>query len=82
MATRRPWITGPQTTRIWPGGQATTTLAGPVPPKASIGRFNVQRAGEAFLVRYTLRWEGGSSVESSVWLPGPVLVHHQSTERG
>ena len=75
-------ITGPQTTRIWPGGQATTTLAGPVPPKASIGRFNVQRAGEAFLVRYTLRWEGGSSVESSVWLPGPVLVHHQSTERG
>ena len=33
-------------------------------------------------MRYTLRWEGGSSVESSVWLPGPVLVHHQSTERG
>ena len=78
-------MTDARTTRIWPGGAATTTLAGPSPASPSVGRIDVQDLGGAFLTRYRVRWEGGASLESSVWAPVAsgeprlVMVHHQST---
>lgn len=79
-------MTDARTTRIWPGGSATTTLAGPAPASPSVGRIDVQDLGGAFLARYRVRWEGGASLESSVWAPADdaggdclVMVHHQST---
>ena len=78
-------MTDARTTRIWPGGAATTTLAGPSPASPSVGRIDVQDLGGAFLTRYRVRWGGGASLESSVWAPATsgeprlVMVHHQST---
>lgn len=78
-------MTDARTTRIWPGGAATTTLGGPSPASPSVGRIDVQDLGGAFLTRYRVRWEGGASLESSVWAPATsgeprlVIVHHQST---
>ena len=78
-------MTDARTTRIWPGGAATTTLGGPSPASPSVGRIDVQDLGGAFLTRYRVRWEGGASLESSVWAPVTsgearlVMVHHQST---
>ena len=78
-------MTDERTTRIWPGGGATTTLAGPSPASPSIGRIDVHDLGGAFLTRYRVRWEGGASLESSVWAPATsgeahlIMVHHQST---
>ena len=78
-------MTDGRTTRIWPGGGATTTLAGPSPASPSIGRIDAHNLGGAFLTRYRVRWEGGASLESSVWAPATsgearlVMVHHQST---
>ena len=78
-------MTDERTTRIWPGGGATTTLGGPSPVSPSIGRIDVHDVGGAFLARYRVRWEGGTSLESSVWAPATsgearlVMVHHQST---
>ena len=78
-------MTDARTTRIWPGGAATTTLGGPSPASPSVGRIDVQVLGGAFLTRYRVRWEGGASLESSVWAPATsgeprlVMVHHQST---
>ena len=74
-----------RTTRIWPGGGATTTLAGPSPASPAIGRIDAHDLGGAFLTRYRVRWEGGASLESSVWAPATsgearlIMVHHQST---
>ena len=74
-----------RTTRTWPGGGATTTLAGPSPAPPSIGRIDAHDLGGAFLTRYRVRWEGGASLESSVWAPATsgeahlIMVHHQST---
>ena len=78
-------MTDARTTRIWPGGGATTTLAGPSPASPSIGRIDAHDLGGSFLTRYRVRWEGGASLESSVWAPATsgdaclVMVHHQST---
>ena len=78
-------MTDERTTRIWPGGGATTTLAGPSPASPSIGRIDAHDLGGSFLTRYRVRWEGGASLESSVWAPATsgearlVMVHHQST---
>lgn len=78
-------MTDARTTRIWPGGAATTTLGGPSPASPSVGRIDVQGLGGAFLTRYRVRWEGGASLESSVWAPATsgearlIMVHHQST---
>ena len=78
-------MTDGRTTRIWPGGGATTTLAGPSPASPSIGRIDAHDLGGAFLTRYRVRWEGGASLESSVWAPATsgevrlIMVHHQST---
>ena len=78
-------MTDARTTRIWPGGAATTTLGGPSPASPSVGRIDLQDLGGAFLTRYRMRWEGGASLESSVWAPATsgeprlVIVHHQST---
>ena len=78
-------MTDGRTTRIWPGGGATTTLAGPSPASPSIGRIDVHDLGGAFLTRYRVRWEGGAALESSVWAPATsgqarlIMVHHQST---
>ena len=78
-------MTDERTTRIWPGGGATTTLVGPSPASPSIGRIDMHDVGGAFLARYRVRWEGGASLESSVWAPATsgearlVMVHHQST---
>ena len=78
-------MTDERTTRIWPGGGATTTLEGPSPASPSIGRIDMHDVGGAFLARYRVRWEGGASLESSVWAPATsgearlVMVHHQST---
>ena len=78
-------MTDGRTTRIWPGGAATTTLAGPSPASPAIGRIDAHDLGGAFLTRYRVRWEGGASLESSVWAPATsgearlVMVHHQST---
>ena len=78
-------MTDARTTRIWPGGAATTTLAGPSPASPSVGRIDAHDLGGAFLTRYRVRWEGGASLESSVWAPATsgearlVMVHHQST---
>ena len=78
-------MTDTRTTRIWPGGAATTTLGGPSPASPSVGRIDVQDLGGAFLTRYRVRWKGGASLESSVWAsatsgePRLVMVHHQST---
>ena len=65
-------MTDERTTRIWPGGAATTTLAGPSPASPAIGRIDAHDLG-------------GASLESSVWAPATsgeprlVMVHHQST---
>ena len=78
-------MTDERTTRIWPGGGATTTLAGPSPASPAIGRIDMHDVGGAFLARYRVRWEGGASLESSVWAPATsgearlIMVHHQST---
>ena len=78
-------MTDGRTTRIWPGGGATTTLAGPSPASPSIGRIDAHDLGGSFLTRYRVRWEGGASLESSVWAPATsgearlIMVHHQST---
>ncbi|WP_455956537.1 RNase H family protein [Actinomyces sp.] len=78
-------MTDERTTRIWPGGAATTTLAGPSPASPAIGRIDAHDLGGAFLTRYRVRWEGGASLESSLWAPATsgeprlVMVHHQST---
>ena len=78
-------MTDERTTRIWPGGGATTTLAGPSPDSPAIGRIDAHDLGGAFLTRYRVRWEGGASLESSVWAPATsgearlIMVHHQST---
>ena len=78
-------ITDERTTRIWPGGGATTTLAGPSPASPAVGRIDAHDLGGAFLTRYRVRWEGGASLESSVWAPATsgearlIMVHHQST---
>ena len=78
-------MTDARTTRIWPGGAATTTLGGPSPASPSVGRIDAHDLGGAFLTRYRVRWEGGASLESSVWAPATsgdaclVMVHHQST---
>ena len=78
-------MTDERTTRIWPGGGATTALAGPSPASPSIGRIDAHDLGGSFLTRYRVRWEGGASLESSVWVPATsgearlVMVHHQST---
>lgn len=78
-------MTDERTTRIWPGGAATTTLAGPSPSSPAVGRIDAHDLGGAFLTRYRVRWEGGASLESSVWAPATsgeerlVMVHHQST---
>ena len=78
-------MTDGRTTRIWPGGGATTTLAGPSPASPSIGRIDVHDLGGSFLTRYRVRWKGGASLESSVWAPASsgearlIMVHHQST---
>ena len=78
-------MTDERTTRIWPGGGATTTLAGPSPASPAIGRIDTHDLGGAFLTRYRVRWEGGASLESSVWAPATsgevrlIMVHHQST---
>ena len=77
-------MTDERTTRIWPGGGATTTLAGPSPASPSIGRIDAHDLGGSFLTRYRVRWEGGASLESSVWAPATsgeahlIMVHHQS----
>ena len=78
-------MTDERTTRIWPGGGATTTLAGPSPASPAIGRIDAHDLGGAFLTCYRVRWEGGASLESSVWAPATsgearlIMVHHQST---
>ena len=78
-------MTDERTTRIWPGGGATTTLAGPSPASPSIGRIDAHDLGGSLLTRYRVRWEGGASLESSVWAPATsgggrlIMVHHQST---
>nr|WP_314948765.1 ribonuclease H [Schaalia odontolytica] len=78
-------MTDERTTRIWPGGGATTSLAGPAPASPSIGRIDAHDLGGSFLTRYRVRWEGGASLESSVWAPATsgearlIMVHHQST---
>ena len=78
-------MTDERTTRIWPGGGATTTLTGPSPASPAIGRIAAHDLGGAFLTRYRVRWEGGASLESSVWAPATsgearlIMVHHQST---
>lgn len=78
-------MTDERTTRIWPGGGATTTLAGPSPASPAVGRIDAHELGGAFLTRYRVRWEGGASLESSVWAPATsgearlIMVHHQST---
>ena len=78
-------MTDERTTRIWPGGGATTTLAGPSPTSPAIGRIDAHNLGGSFLTRYRVRWEGGASLESSVWAPATsgeprlIMVHHQST---
>ena len=78
-------MTDERTTRIWPGGGATTSLAGPSPASPAIGRIDTHELGGAFLTRYRVRWEGGASLESSVWAPATsgearlIMVHHQST---
>ena len=78
-------MTDERTTRIWPGGGATTTLVGPSPTSPAIGRIDAHDLGGAFLTRYRVRWEGGASLESSVWAPATfgearlIMVHHQST---
>ena len=78
-------MTDERTTRIWPGGGATTTLAGPSPASPAIGRIDAHDLGGSFLTRYRVRWEGGASLESSVWAPATsgearlIMVHHQST---
>ena len=78
-------MTDERTTRIWPGGGATTTLAGPSPTSPAIGRIDAHDLGGSFMTRYRVRWEGGASLESSVWAPATsggarlIMVHHQST---
>ena len=78
-------MTDERTTRIWPGGGATTSLAGPSPASPSIGRIDAHDLGGSFLTRYRVRWEGGASLESTVWAPATsgegrlIMVHHQST---
>ena len=78
-------MTDERTTRIWPGGGATTALAGPSPASPAIGRIDAHDLGGAFLTRYRVRWEGGASLESSMWAPATsgearlIMVHHQST---
>ena len=68
----------------WTGGDEEA-LAGPSPASPSVGRIDAHDLGGSFLTRYRVRWEGGASLESSVWAPATfgevrlIMVHHQST---
>ena len=69
-------------TRIWPNGRAARGMAGPAPAGMTISAMNAVEAGGAWCVRYTMRFEGGSSTETSVWTPtdaGLKILLHQST---
>ncbi len=83
-------LTAPQCHRIWPDGTVTSTLAGPVPASPAVGRIEARHLGEGvWLVCHRMRWQGGSSFESALWVrssdpvdsSGPAfrLTHHQST---
>ena len=68
--------------RVWPDGTRTSALTGPVPQDLRVSHLSVRAAGSgAWLVTYTLTWDGGSSQEASLWEVGPRLVWHQSTPR-
>ena len=68
--------------RVWPDGTRTSALTGPVPQDLRVSHLSVRAAGSgAWLVTYTLTWDGGSSHEASLWEVGPRLVWHQSTPR-
>ena len=93
----RAWIAGdargletlaaPGARRVWPDGSVLAGVAGPAPSAPRIGRITAVAAGPgAWLTTYDLRWDGGSSTESSVWVPavnaaGLRLLWHQSTFR-
>lgn len=69
-------------TRIWPNGRAARGMSGPAPAGLTISTMNAVEAGGAWCVRYTMRFEGGSSTETSVWTPtgaGLKILLHQST---
>jgi ribonuclease HI len=81
----RAWIAGderrladlaaPGSHRGWPDGTVREGLAGPAPAAPRIGRITAAPAGPGtWLTTYTMRWEGGASLESSVWAPAPAAA--------
>ncbi|WP_277062984.1 ribonuclease H family protein [Schaalia cardiffensis] len=69
-------------TRIWPDGRTSQGMGGPAPVGLSVAPMNAIEAGGAWCVRYTIRFEGGSSAETSLWTPtdtGLKILLHQST---
>lgn len=76
-------LTAPGCRRIWPNGQVRSSLLGPVPPNPQIAGIEANALGAGtWLVRHLLTWEGGASVETTIWLTGSgamQVIHHQST---
>ncbi|MCD4557918.1 ribonuclease H family protein [Schaalia sp. lx-100] len=72
------WINGDQDTvnqlcaprchRVWPNGQVTESMSGPVPSSLSVGRVDVRPLGEsAWLVCHRIQWDSGSAFDLAVW---------------
>jgi len=106
----RAWIAGdtarldllaaPGARRVGPDGILREGLSGAAPVAPRIGRITAVPANagpaapSAWLATYAMRWEGGASTESSVWIDAPRaastgapgggdlrLLWHQSTIR-
>ncbi len=100
-------LAAPGARRVWPDGVMRDGLAGPTPVAPRIGRITAMPASagpgadarttadqgaNVWLTTYTMRWDGGASTESGVWVvaprvrvdgdttgPDPRLFFHQST---
>ncbi len=78
---------------VGPDGVLRDGLSGPAPLAPRIGRITaIPAGGSTWLTTYTMRWDGGASTESSVWIGVPHaavagtpgggelrLLWHQST---
>lgn len=84
--------------RIWPDGHVTRHLSGPLPANLTVGAIVPSEVAPGiWTTHYRLTWDGGTSLESSLWTFPPIhedgphpsgqasspllLVQHQSTLR-
>ncbi|QPK81443.1 ribonuclease HI [Schaalia sp. ZJ405] len=73
----------PDFRRVWPNGRVTDSTLGPVPASLTIGRIAAcALASGLWTTRYTLSWDGGSSVETSIWRTRGTREHPSGDNAG